>query len=112
MEIRDKDHLFELFTEYVHLTNDKAHNTKRAQIIGITSRDVEVAPGANVRIPKDQILQTAREPIASASAFAPISSKISRIRESLRSRPTLPPRSWRSPSSFCASFGIAACRCA
>ena len=55
MEIRDKDHLFELFTEYVHLTNDKAHNTKRAQIIGITSRDVEVAPGANVRIPKDQI---------------------------------------------------------
>ena len=57
MEIKDinKDELFELFTEYCHLTNDDEHNTKRAKIIGIRSQDVQVAPGANVRIPKDQI---------------------------------------------------------
>ena len=57
MEIKNinKDELFELFTEYCHLTNDAEHNTKRAQIIGIKSQDVQVAPGANVRIPKDQI---------------------------------------------------------
>ena len=55
MEIRDKDELFRLFTEYIHLTNDAEHNQKRAEIIGITSRDVQVAPGANVRIPKNQI---------------------------------------------------------
>lgn len=55
MEIKDKDHLFELFTEYIHLTNDAEHNMKRAQIIGIKSKDVQVAPGANVRIPKNQI---------------------------------------------------------
>jgi acetyltransferase-like isoleucine patch superfamily enzyme len=55
MEIRDKDELFRLFTEYIHLTNDDKHNQKRAEIIGITSRDVQVAPGANVRIPKNQI---------------------------------------------------------
>lgn len=57
MEIKDinKDELFELFTEYCHLTNDNEHNTKRAKIIGIKSQDVQVAPGANVRIPKDQI---------------------------------------------------------
>lgn len=55
MEIRDKDELFRLFTEYIHLTNDDMHNQKRAEIIGITSRNVQVAPGANVRIPKNQI---------------------------------------------------------
>ena len=55
MEIKDKDELFELFTEYVHLTNDREHNYKRARIIGIKSEKVQVAPGANVRIPKDQI---------------------------------------------------------
>ena len=55
MQIKDKDELFELFTEYIHLTNDKEHNIRRGEIIGIKSKDVQVAPGANVRIPKDQI---------------------------------------------------------
>ena len=55
MEINDKDELFELFTEYMHLTNNTKWNVKRAQIIGIQSKNVQVAPGANVRIPKEQI---------------------------------------------------------
>ena len=54
-KIDGNDELFEMMTEYVHLTNDIAHNVKRAQIIGIKSSDVQVAPGACVRIPLDQI---------------------------------------------------------
>ena len=54
-KIDDHEELFEMMTEYVHLTNDTEHNVKRAQIIGIKSRDVQVAPGACVRIPLDQI---------------------------------------------------------
>lgn len=55
MNIDNNEELFKLMTEYVHLTNDEKHNKMRAQIIGIKSKDVQVAPGANVRIPKDQI---------------------------------------------------------
>ncbi len=54
-ELHFTDEEFEKFTEYMHLTNDAAHNMRRAQIIGITAPDVQVAPGANVRIPLDQI---------------------------------------------------------
>ncbi|MBR2461116.1 MAG: acyltransferase [Clostridia bacterium] len=53
--IDDHDDLFEMMTEYVHMTNDISHNIKRGKIIGITSDDVQVAPGACVRIPLNQI---------------------------------------------------------
>ena len=56
-------------------------------------------------------VRTAHAPTASASASAPISSKTFRISASCVRRPTSPPRFWSLPSSCCASFGIAACRC-
>ena len=49
------DEEFEKYTEYQHLTNDREHNERRAKIIGITAKGVQVAPGANVRIPLDGI---------------------------------------------------------
>ena len=49
------DEEFVKFTEYQHLTNDKEYNEKRAKIIGIKASGVQVAPGANVRIPLDKI---------------------------------------------------------
>lgn len=55
MKIDKNEELFELMTEYAHMTNDEAHNIKRAKIIGIKSEHVQVAPGANVRIPLNQI---------------------------------------------------------
>lgn len=54
-EIKFDDETFELLTNYAHMTNNKEFNEKRARIIGITAKDVQVAPGANVRIPLDQI---------------------------------------------------------
>lgn len=55
LKIDDNNELFELMTEYVHLTNDAEHNVKRAKIIGINSERVQVAPGACVRVPFEQI---------------------------------------------------------
>lgn len=49
------DEEFLKYTEYQHLTNDREHNERRAKIIGIKSPRVQVAPGANVRIPLDGI---------------------------------------------------------
>lgn len=46
---------FVKYTEYQHLTNDVYHNELRAKIIGIEASKVQVAPGANVRIPLDNI---------------------------------------------------------
>ena len=54
-KIDNDPELFEMMTEYVHLTNDAEHNIKRAKIIGIKSEKVMVAPGACVRIPFEQI---------------------------------------------------------
>ena len=54
-ELHFSDEEFIKYTEYLHLTNDLAHNVKRAEIIGIKAKDVQVAPGACVRIPLDQI---------------------------------------------------------
>lgn len=44
-----------MLTEYAHLTNNNEYNEKRAKIIGIPAPAVQVAPGANVRIPLEQI---------------------------------------------------------
>lgn len=54
-EFHFDDETFEMLTEYAHLTNNKEYNEKRAKIIGIEAPAVQVAPGANVRIPLDQI---------------------------------------------------------
>ena len=54
-EFKFSDEEFEKFTEYAHLTNDEYHNKRRAQLLGITARDVQVAPGANVRIPVQNV---------------------------------------------------------
>lgn len=55
MKITENDEMFELFTEYLHMTNDHDNNIKRAKIIGIESEEVQVAPGACIRIPLNQI---------------------------------------------------------
>lgn len=55
LKIDQNDELFELLTEYIHLTNDNPHNVKRGKIMGIESDNEEVAPGACVRIPLHQI---------------------------------------------------------
>ncbi len=54
-DFRFDDETFEMLTVYAHMTNNKEYNEKRARIIGIPAKDVQVAPGANVRIPLDQI---------------------------------------------------------
>lgn len=54
-ELHISDEEFIKYTEYLHLTNDREHNERRAEIIGITAPDVQVAPGANVRIPLENI---------------------------------------------------------
>ena len=54
-EFHFSDEEFVKFTEYAHLTNDKEHNERRAKIIGITADSVQVAPGANVRIPPENV---------------------------------------------------------
>ena len=54
-ELHFSDEEFIKYTEYLHLTNDMPHNVRRAEIIGITAKDVQVAPGANVRIPLENI---------------------------------------------------------
>lgn len=53
MEISDE--LFEQLTYYLHRTNDKKGNCRRAEILGCGGRGVQVAPGAQVRIPMEQI---------------------------------------------------------
>ena len=55
LKIDENEELFELMTEYIHMTNDQQHTEKRARIIGIKSESVQVAPGACVRIPFEQI---------------------------------------------------------
>ena len=54
MKITENEELFELFTEYLHMTKDYENNIKRARIIGIKT-EVQVAPGACIRCPLDQI---------------------------------------------------------
>ena len=54
-EFHFDDETFEMLTEYAHLTNNKEYNERRAKIIGIPAPSVQVAPGANVRIPLEQI---------------------------------------------------------
>ena len=47
--------LFEQLTLYMQNTNNEEANTRRARVIGIPAPGVQVAPGATVRIPKEQV---------------------------------------------------------
>lgn len=55
LKIEDNEELFELLTEYTHLTDRGDFDRRRAEIIGIKAEGVTVAPGAVIRIPLDQI---------------------------------------------------------
>lgn len=55
MEMPISEEMFEAITAYFQKANCLPINIKRAQMIGIDRQETEVAPGANVRIPKDQI---------------------------------------------------------
>ena len=55
MNIKMDDELFRVLTEYNHLTNNQRDNEKRAKILGLGGRRIQVAPGANIRIPAEQI---------------------------------------------------------
>ena len=46
---------FERMTRYAHETDRSDLNLKRAQILGFEAKDVRIAPGAIVRIPKNQV---------------------------------------------------------
>lgn len=55
MEMPVTEEMFEAITAYFQKANTTPLNIKRARMIGIHREQTEVAPGANVRIPKDQI---------------------------------------------------------
>ena len=55
MEMKLTDEMFEMISEYFQKANNIQMNTKRARLAGIDRQETEVAPGANVRIPKEQI---------------------------------------------------------
>ena len=49
------DEMFRVLTEYCNQSNNRQGDTMRAEILGLGGRDIQVAPGAIIRIPKDQI---------------------------------------------------------
>ena len=55
MKLDMSDEMFAAINEYFQKANCFPLNRKRAIQVGIQSPETEVAPGANVRIPKDQI---------------------------------------------------------
>ena len=55
LKIEENDELFELLTEYTHLTDNSRYNRRRAEILGIEAEGVTVAPGAIIRIPYENI---------------------------------------------------------
>lgn len=55
MELNMSDEMFEAINEYFQRANCVSMNRKRAIQAGIQSPETKVAPGANVRIPMEQI---------------------------------------------------------
>ena len=55
LKIDENDELFELLTEYTHLTDSPRYDRRRAEILGINTDGVMVAPGAIIRIPYENI---------------------------------------------------------
>lgn len=50
-----EEDFFSTMTKYCNQSNTMKDNHKRAELLGIKSSNVQVAPGANVRIPVEQI---------------------------------------------------------
>ena len=44
------DELFELFTRYINQGDNRDDNTRRAEILGFGGRNIQVAPGAIIRL--------------------------------------------------------------
>ncbi len=55
MAIEISDELFAELTAYANSSDNYEDNTKRAELLGIGGRGNQVAPGAIIRIPKEQI---------------------------------------------------------
>lgn len=49
------DEMFELLTRYTCETDRADYNERRAELLGLGGRHVRVAPGAIIRIPKEQV---------------------------------------------------------
>ena len=49
------EEMFEMMTRYTCETDRKEYNERRAELLGMGGRQVQVAPGAIVRIPKEQV---------------------------------------------------------
>ncbi len=49
------DEMFRTMTEYCNQSNNSRGDAMRAEILGLGGRDILVAPGAIIRIPKEQI---------------------------------------------------------
>ena len=55
MGIDMNDELFAEMTDYCNRSDNLADNLHRAELLGLGGRNVRVAPGAIIRIPKDQV---------------------------------------------------------
>ncbi len=55
MAIEMDDEMFRVLTDYCCRSDNAADDTRRAEMLGLGGRGVQVAPGAIIRVPKEQI---------------------------------------------------------
>ena len=55
MPINISDELFAELTKYCNESDNNIDNAHRAELLGLGGRDIKVAPGAIIRIPKEQV---------------------------------------------------------
>ena len=55
MPINISDELFAELTKYCNESDNNEDNAHRAELLGLGGRDIRVAPGAIIRIPKEQV---------------------------------------------------------
>ena len=55
MPINISDELFAELTKYCNESDNGPDNARRAELLGLGGRDIKVAPGAIIRIPKEQV---------------------------------------------------------
>lgn len=55
MPINISDELFAELTKYCNESDNNIDNARRAELLGLGGRDIKVAPGAIIRIPKEQV---------------------------------------------------------
>ena len=55
MPIDMSDEMFRVMTEYCNASDNGPDDRRRAEMLGLGGRDILVAPGAIIRIPKEQI---------------------------------------------------------